>query len=183
MRGCGVKDEKPKIYVDSCLLIDLVKVKCGAGDHLTDRQREVMFTQQLIEAAKNEKVDLYTSTLTIAECTHVSDPSRQKAAKPFFRALLASGRIFRLVQVTSSIAENARDLRWEDDIQLSGADSIHLATARAMRCHELVSCDGKMLGYASVLAPFGLRIIKPSETRAVTGIQPLLEMGTTAGDT
>lgn len=171
-----MKDDKPKLYIDACPLIDLVKVQVGAAGQSTARQNEVLFTQQLIEAAKAGKVELYTSTLTIAECTHVKDPAKERAAKPFFRALLESGRVFRLVQVTSSIAEQARDLRWDEEIQLSGADGIHLATARAMRCHELLSHDGKMLGYAPVVAPFGLRVIRPSETRAITGIQPSLAL-------
>lgn len=176
-----MKDDKPKLYIDTCPLIDLVKVQVGAAGQLTERQNEVLFTQQLIEAAKAGKVELYTSTLTIAECTHVKDPRKEKAAKPFFRALLESGRVFRLVQVTSSIADQARDLRWDEGIQLSGADGIHLATARAMRRHELLSHDGKLLGYAPLVAPFGLRVIRPSETRAITGIQPSLGFDSSPG--
>jgi hypothetical protein len=113
-----------------------------------------------------QKVDLYTSTLSIAECTHVNDENKDRDAQPFFLGVLASGKSgFALVQPTVTIAEQARNLRWIHDLALKGADAIHLASALAMKCHEFITTDGKgFLRRAEAIAKLNLRVCRPSKT-------------------
>lgn len=156
---------KPRIYVDACPLIDLVKyrLKMGSSD---EREKDAWFTDRLIQAAKQRKLELFTSTLTIAECTHVHDQKKDKEAQPFFLGLLASGKSgFALVQPTVAIAEQARNLRWIHGLALKGADAIHVASALAMKCDEFITTDGKgLLKRAELLAALGLRVSPPSAT-------------------
>ncbi|MEI6149140.1 MAG: PIN domain-containing protein [bacterium] len=154
--------EKPRIYIESAPFIDLVKSKVGVGTE-ANRARAVFFVEQALEAARAGDVEVFTSTLTIAECTHVNDPLKLEAAKPFFMGLLGSGKMgIRLIQTTSSVVERARDLRWFSGVALGGADSVHVASALHLRCDELWTGDGKMLAQADVLLPLGLRVCKPS---------------------
>lgn len=157
---------KPRIYIDACPIIDLVKHRLQMQSE-DDRQRDAWFTDRLIQAAKQQKVELFTSTLTIAECTHVKDEQKDKEAQPFFLGLLASGKSgFALVQSTVTIAENARNLRWIHGLALKGADAIHVAAAIAMKCDEFITTDEKgLLKRAEALANLNLRVCRPSDTK------------------
>ncbi len=157
---------KPRIYVDACPIIDLVKHRLGM--HSTDdRQKDAWFTDRLIQAAKQQKVELFTSTLTLAECTHVQDQRKDKEAQPFFIGVLASGKSgFALVQPSVMIAEQARNLRWLHGLALKGADAIHTASALAMKCDEFITTDDKgLLKRAEALATLNLRVCRPSDTK------------------
>ncbi len=157
---------KPRIYIEACPLIDLVKhrLHMEAAD---DRQQDAWFTDRLIQAGKMGKVELFTSTLTIAECTHVRDEAKNKEAQPFFLGLLASGKSgFALVQPTVTIAEQARNLRWIHGLALKGADAVHVASALAMKCEEIITTAGKgLLKKAEALEKLNLRVCRPAETR------------------
>jgi len=156
--------EKPRIYIESAPLIDLVKSKVGVTAQ-DDRARDVFIVEQALDAARAGDIEIFTSALTIAECTHVNDPARLEAAKPFFMGLLGSGKSgIRLIQTTFSVVERARDLRWFSGVALGGADAIHVASALHLRCDELWTGDGKMLAKSDVLRPLGLRVCKPSVT-------------------
>lgn len=157
---------KPRIYFDACPIIDLVKHRLQMQS--TDEgQKSAWFTDRLIQAAKLQRVDLFTSTLTIAECTHVKDQTRDKEAQPFFLGVLASGKSgFALVQPTVTIAESARNLRWIHGLALKGADAVHVASALAMKCDEFITTDIKgLLNRADALAKLNLRVCRPSDTR------------------
>ena len=156
---------KPRIYIDACPIIDLVKYRLQMQS-TDDRQKDAWFTDRLIQAAKLQKVELFTSTLTIAECTHVQDQKKDKEAQPFFLGVLASGKSgFALVQPTVTIAEYARNLRWIHGLALKGADAIHVASALAMKCDEFITTDGKGLpNRADALAKLNLRVCRPSDT-------------------
>jgi len=157
---------KPRIYIDACPIIDLVKhrLQMQSAD---DRQRDAWFTDRLIQAAKLQKIELFTSTLTIAECTHVQDQKKDKAAQPFFLGVLASGKSgFALVQPSVTIAEQARNLRWIHGLALKGADAIHVASALAMKCDEFITTDGKgLLKRAEALAKLNLSVCRPSGSK------------------
>ncbi len=156
--------EKPRIYIESAPLIDLVKSRVGVSGQ-EDRARVVFFVEQALEAAKAGDVEVFSSALTIAECTHVNDPAKLEAAKPFFMGLLASGKSgIRLIQTTISVVERARDLRWFSGVALGGADAIHVASALHLRCDELWTGDGKMLARSATLRPLGLRVCQPQAT-------------------
>lgn len=157
---------KPRIYMDACPVIDLVKHRVSLP--LTDeRKKDAWFTDRLIQAAKAQKIELFTSTLTIAECTHVSNAEKDKQAQPFFLGVLASGRSgFALVQTTVTIAEKARDLRWVHGLGLRGADAIHVASALALKCDEFITTDTKgLLKRAPELEKLNVRVCRPAETQ------------------
>ena len=157
---------KPRIYIDACPIIDLVKyrLQMSAAD---DRQKDTWFTDRIIQAAKRQMIELFTSTLTIAECTHVNDPKKNKDAQAFFLGVLASGKSgFALVQSTVTIAEQARNLRWIHEVTLKGADAIHVASALAMKCDEFITTDGKgLLKQAETLAKLNLCVCCPCDTK------------------
>jgi predicted nucleic acid-binding protein len=155
----------PRIYVDAAPFIDLVKVKVGVGIP-DDQQKDVWVLDRVLQAARDGLLEVFTSTLSIAECTHVDDPARLDAAKPFFMGVLASGRSgVRLIQTTLSVVERARDLRWLHQVSLKGADAVHVASALHVRCDEFFTGDGRIHRHAEALAPLGTRILKPGETR------------------
>lgn len=140
-----------RIYVDTCCLIDLVKVEIGRGLD-ADRENDVWHLKKLMEANRDGEVQLFTSTLTIAECRHAGEKPVTDAVKSQFERLLMSGQYLRLVQMTPFIAQDARDLTWKDGINLAGADSIHVATALDRKCEELLTTDGR-IGKLGAQAP------------------------------
>lgn len=158
-----MKNAKPRLYLDSAPIIDLVKVKVGIG--VDERDADVWHIQQMIRAAQAKDVELYTSALSIAECTHVEDPKKLDEAKPFFMGLLASGKSgIILIQPTLNILERARDLRWIHGVNLGGADAIHVASAHYFKCDELITRDAKILKNATVLGKIGIRVCVGSQT-------------------
>jgi predicted nucleic acid-binding protein len=85
--------------------------------------------------------------------------------KRILRSVLTSGKVFSLAELTQTIAERARDLEWQDDINLRGADAVHVATAIKTGCKEFFTMDGRgPLKNAAKLAALGLRVIRPADT-------------------
>jgi predicted nucleic acid-binding protein len=157
--------DKPKIYLDAAPIIDLIKFKVGVGIE-PERERDAWHLQQLLKASRADEVDIFTSTLTVAECTHVADPRKLEQAKPLFLQLLTSGRGgVKLVQPILAIVEEARNLRWSHGISLSGMDSIHAATALKFRCQEFLHRDGKIGGAGLAFQGLGMSVCAPSDTQ------------------
>lgn len=157
---------RPRIYLDAAPLIDLAKERVGVQLPDNQRQRDVWYLSQFLKAAKDGKVELFTSIISVAECTHVEDPKKLEAAKPVFMGLLASGKSgIRLVQPTLAIAEKARDLRWISSVNLKGADAMHVASALRMGCDEFFTGDGKIMKGAAPLNQMGLLVCRPSHTK------------------
>lgn len=158
-------NSRPKIYLDAAPLIDLAKEKVGVPLKDSKLIADVWHVCQFLKAALDGKVDLFTSVLSIAECTHVEDENKLEEAKPIYMGLLASGKSgIRLVQPTLAIAEKARDLRWLSKVSLRGADAMHVASALRMGCDEMFTGDGKMLKNAPTLLKLGLRVCRPSDS-------------------
>lgn len=149
-----------RVYIDSCAFIDMVKVAVGKVID-SDRESDVWHMKRLLEASRDKEVEVFTSTLTISECTHIGDDDISDEVKSNFSALLTSGQYVRLVQTTPFIGEDARDLRWRHDIRLKGADSLHVATALDRKCEEFLTTNGRLqrLGPQSKkLLIMGLRV-------------------------
>jgi len=159
-------DER-RVYLDTCCFIDLVKVKVGKPTE-TDRESDVWFLKRLLEANRDNKLHLFTSTLTIAECRHVGDNDISEEVKSQFNRLLMSGQYVRLVQMTPFIATDARDLYWVHGIPgLRGADAIHIASAIERKCEEFLTADSRLerLGkQTGPLARFGLSAKRGKDT-------------------
>jgi predicted nucleic acid-binding protein len=160
---------KPKIYIDSCAFIDMAKVHAKmltglSKNEETDRQSNVWFCQKLIEAANDGKIELYTSAITVAECTGVGEgqPSPNDEVQRFYTELLTSGRPINLIQPTQTIINEARDLKWKRQINAAGMDAIHIASAIRLGCCEFLTSDVR-LAKRGIIIP-KLKIIQARET-------------------
>ena len=156
--------DKRSVYMDSCCFIDMVKVDIGQS--LTNsRALDVWYLKQLVQACRDGEIDVMTSIITIAECTHADGDLSQKVQSAF-HSLLMSGQYVKLVQPTPFIAVDARDLRWRHNISVRGADAIHIASALDRKCEEFITTDeqAKKMAAKATLATLGLRMIRASET-------------------
>ena len=128
----AVSMAKPSIYVDTCPIIDAVKL--GRGVSLSSvpaeqqaRQQDCWFFRRLCEASRDGAIQLYTSTLTVAECLHVGEVGApHEETQRLIEALLMSGQVFELIEADVFVAEDARDLRWVRGLNVKGADGIHM---------------------------------------------------------
>jgi hypothetical protein len=160
---------KPRSYLDACCFIDLAKQAIGTLP--ADRADHAWYTWKLLEANRNEDIELFTSTLTIAECTH-ADGVMDDRVKNLFMRLLMSGQYVRLVQPTPFVAADGRDLRWRHGIVLRGADYIHLASAMTIKATEVLTTDKGFLDQAAHIAALGLRPLVPSLTSVLPDHYP-----------
>ncbi len=158
-----------KVYLDACCFIDMVKTHIKKTLE-NDRELDVWHLKRLLEAHRDKEIEIFTSTLSIAECSHGGDGDISPAVKSEFTRLLMSGQYVRLVQLTPFIAIDARDLRWAHGIPLRGADSIHIASALAMKCDEFLSANGRLNRLNLVnttLAKLGLHVRSGRDTQCL----------------
>ncbi len=157
----------PRIYSDANPIIELARWAKKTHDPL--REPDVRMMEKLLKAANNEDISLFTSSISVAECV-AADDDWGNDVQEFFIGVLTSGRMFKLVQDTIFVAEQARDLRWKHNIRLSGMDAIHVASALEAHCTEFLTWDrdinkSKAQLKAQFLASQGVRVITPSETK------------------
>ena len=136
-------DDVPRVYLDSCCFIDMVKTKVGRA-MADEREGDVWTLKRLLEANRDSEVHCFTSTLSIAECSHDGSGKVTDTVKSEFTRLLMSGQYVKLIQMTPFIAQDARDLRWNHGINVKGADGVHVASAVAMQCVEFISSNGNL---------------------------------------
>lgn len=144
----------------------MVKTKIGKTLS-TEKENDVWFLKRLLEAHRDREVEIYTSTLTIAECCHAGDGDISEPVKNAFSQILTSGQYVRLVETTPFIGEDARDLRWKHGLALKGADAIHVASALDRKCEELLTSDSRLSRlslHETSLAKLGLKIKPGRET-------------------
>jgi len=156
---------KARLYIESSPIIDVIKGRLSIG--LTpDRENDLWHTEQCLRSALAGEIEVVTSMLTIAECRRAKqDQPATEEMKRILRSVLTSGKVFSLAEVTQMIAERARDLEWENDINLKGADAIHIATALKTGCKEFFTSDGRgPLKNADKLLALGLKVIRPAQT-------------------
>lgn len=165
-------DKIPKIYLDACPLIDMAQHEADGGTS-GEIGKCVWFCTQILRAARDKKVKVLTSFLSVAECTSINtngaaQPSPAEETKRFYDMLLLSGKSgVELVPITQALATRARDLRWVSDLNLKGADTIHVASALQMKCDELWTRDGRIWRYRVKLGQMGVRVLKPCETQVL----------------
>jgi hypothetical protein len=108
--------------------------------------------------------------LSIAECTHIREPSGpSQATKDLLIEFLTSGTVVDLVEADIFVMERSRDLLWNDNIILAGADSIHVATALFSGCSEFLTLDEKLkkeklVAAVPLLDNLGLKLLRPQQT-------------------
>jgi hypothetical protein len=162
------------VYIDSCCFIDVAK-----GRHKValeaDRAVELQYIEGLILASHDGQVEVWSSTLAIAECLNI-DPRQSRVpdeVQATFLKLLTSGSPVKTQAVDFFVAEKSRDLRWVHGIPCGrGADSIHVATALELECVEFLTTNkkkGPLQGKTpEQLAKFGLGVILPHQTAVLS---------------
>lgn len=153
---------KARIYMDACCFIDLAKSKIGKQSY--NRKDDVWHIHQLLKAAQSNEIMVFSSILSVAECSHAEGSCDDKV-KDLFNSILTSGRVVTLSQCTIFTAEKARNLLWKSHIKLRGADAIHVASALESRCEEFITSDRKgMLKQAEKIAKLGLQVVPAQDT-------------------
>ena len=154
----------PRIYIEACPLIDAIKHMVGVSVDKS-KDNDIWHTQACMKSALAGEIEIITSTLTIAECRRAGDSPVPDETKRIINSILLSGRVMILTQVTQAIAEKARDLEWINEINLGGADAIHVASAIVTKCQECFTTDGKgPLKKAADIKLLGLSVIRPADT-------------------
>jgi PIN domain nuclease of toxin-antitoxin system len=165
----------PRIYIEACPLIDMAQDKADGlkGNKVS---AGVWFCQQALRAGRDKKAKILTSFLSIAECTRINiDADTQPTAPPeeikhFYEMLLLSGKSgLELIPITQTIAIKARNLRWISEINLKGADTIHVASAMQLQCDEIWTRDGRIWKHKEKLSKLGISVVRPSESQFLPG--------------
>src|SRR5688500_9797572 len=132
-------DRLSRIYMDANAIIDTLKADLflkapkipGAKPHeqpyfvdnFPKKKLHLEYCAKLIKAARNGKIDLLTSTLTLAEVWHIGTKPPSEEDKRIIESTLTSGVVFKLVPDSYFIGRRARDLAWINGIVLTGADA------------------------------------------------------------
>lgn len=161
---------KPKIYFDTNIFIDLVKYKLNvpfSAHNQKNRVRDVMFCKSTLEASRNSDLQVFTSTVTQVEFLHIGrDRKLDDETKRLIDGMLTSGRGgVVLIQTTQFVTTRARDLAWEDGLNIKGMDRMHLASALEIGCDEFFTVDNDdFIKKAEMIENLGIKVITPSQT-------------------
>jgi predicted nucleic acid-binding protein len=150
--------------MDACCFIELALHAVGKNE--ADRDNDLWFLKELLNAASDEEIEVLTSTLSIAECAHAKGDVSDDV-KSLFKRFLTSGRYVLLVQDSVLVAEKARNLRWVHGLSFGGADSIHLASALELRCDEFLTWDNRLHASAAALNDLALPVRFPRDTHCL----------------
>jgi predicted nucleic acid-binding protein len=154
---------KPRGYIDSCCIIEAVKGQRGLP--LDHPLAEVDMVQRLMRAANDAFIELFTSTITVAEVVHLGDKPPPPDLKPYIERLILSGRNgITAIAPSPPIVLLARDLATDEDWWGGAADRLHIATAMSHGIDEFISVDGRLSKLAAKSKVRGLRVIMPSAT-------------------
>lgn len=160
---------KPRIYLDSCCFIDVVKEHVGVLP--TERTNDVWFIKKILEAHRGGHLIAHTSLIAVGECLAVGESQDVVAeeAKARFRALLTSGQYLQLLHPTPKTPRLIQDFRWVHNLILGSADAIHFASALEIGCTEFVTTDSRIAGKkvaaaVATMGTLGLRVVAAHNT-------------------
>ena len=143
---------EPRIYIDACCFIDMVAHDISIGVR-SGRDSHVYYCRKFLEAARGKEANVFTSSLTVAECIDIRDESKPNnfsrvltdEVKRLFEGMLLSAKSGVMpVQPTPRIVKAARDLRWKHGATFTPLDSLHIATALEMKCGHFLTTDCKL---------------------------------------
>jgi predicted nucleic acid-binding protein len=153
---------KPSVYFDTCCFVDIAQTDLGFKADGAPTHIEAC--RVFLKAARAGDCKIYTSLITMTEfvcvkgnAVSLTDPKRERilddSVKASIRRLLLAGNPVVPIQPTLRVTEFARDLCWDYDMQLSssGADRIHVASARFVGCGYFVTTDTQILKHAEML--------------------------------
>lgn len=153
----------PKIYIDACCIIEMLKKRRGLV--LSHTPSEVDMIERILRAAREDELELHTSIITVAEVVHLGQAPPPSDLKPYVERLLLSGRDgIRATAPSPQIILLARDLATEENISGGAADRIHVATAMTVGVEEFLTLDGRLARKMANSNLRGLRMVSPSET-------------------
>jgi len=162
------------VYMDSCCFIDVAKYDLGHRDKidsLADKEEHIKACIKMLDAAKKGNLRVLTGNITISECQHLSGFVDEEV-KRLFQSILTSGRIVRIVADSIFVAERARNLMWDYQIKMGGADAHHIATALESNCAEFITSDKGILKWASEVEKLGLKVIRADESKELAACLP-----------
>lgn len=173
-----------RIYFDNTVFVDVVKTDLGKAV-TADRTSDVWMAKRMMEAHRDKEIQVLTSALTIAECTHGGEGDVSERAQFPISKMLTSGDYVHLVQMTPFVAIGARDLRWKHGINLKGADGIHAASAISEGCREFLTSDGRfdrLHIHREAFDALGLRVVRARDAQSLPAKYRQIGFGGDLGD-
>lgn len=151
-----------RVYMDACCFIDLAKG--NIAKQTKDREHDIWHVEKLLRAAEAREITVFSSILSVAECSH-AEGTCDDNIKELFDSILTSGKVVTLAQCSFFTARKARSLLWDHGIKLKGADAIHIASALETGCVEFLTTDQRgPTKYFEKIEMLGLKVIPARET-------------------
>lgn len=150
-----MQTEPTRLYWDACVLLS----------YINETPARLPVIEQVLEEARQRKVGILTSTLTVVEVAWAAEEQEQKALDDATLAridgLWKPGSIVTLVEFYFAVAREARSLMraaltrgWS----LRPADAVHLATAKEHHVERFHTYDEGLEKYADLT---GFEITEP----------------------
>lgn len=154
----------PRLYIDSCCIIESLKGDLGKSD--SARHADLDMLKRILKAARDDKLQVFTSLLTVAEVVKAGDAPIDDDLKRKIERLILSGRDgVTTIGLAPIITLRARDLAWNDGMSsVKGADRVHFASALVAEAKEFLSWDNRLGKKIKKSALSGVKLISPSET-------------------
>lgn len=155
----------PKIYIDSCCIIESLKGDLGKSDPARSSDLDIL--KRILRAARDDKIMIFTSLLTVAEVVKAGEGGPDDELKRKIERLILSGRDgITTVGLAPIITLKARDLAWNEGmVSDKGADRIHLASAIVSEAKEFLSWDNRLGKKLKKTGISSLSLISPSDTK------------------
>ncbi|MCL5736954.1 MAG: type II toxin-antitoxin system VapC family toxin [Actinobacteria bacterium] len=138
---------RDRYYWDSCAFLAYLQDEEGAD-----------LCELVLDAAKEGKVLIVTSALTIAEVLNLRGCDKVPRSKRDQAHQLFQHEYIHVRNVTRKTAEAARDLYWDHDV--APKDAVHVASALEAKVPILNTFDKNLIAKGAILAP-ALRVGTP----------------------